>query len=302
MKPTAPILTTESFGYEPGGLERFHTNALGGFTHTEYTTTGQPEYRANADGSTNGWRYYLDGRVRQEIQRNGAYWQITYNDANLTTTRVFYSAAGVPLATNSTTLDRRGNVIQRVDAAFNVFTSSFDGLDRLKVSAGPATTTVTENCGGLPGCGVYVTNILQQVTTRTYDAANRVLTVSDALGEKTVTTSDMLGRVLSMQTFAAGATTPLRVTSYAYSADHHSVTVTEGSGPEAVVTTTFTDNDGRKLLTIKYPSAGASEFTLNQYDLAGNLIHEEHDSRRYAHGLDQGRLHVRRPEPHDPEI
>ena len=239
-----------------------------------------------------------------EIQRNGAYWQTTYDDANRTTTRVFYSAAGVPLATNSTVLDRRGNVIQRVDAAFNLFTSSFDGLDRLKVSAGPATTTVTENCGaGAPGCGVYVTNILQQVTTRTYDAANRVLTVSNALGEKTVTTSDMLGRVLSVQTFAAGASTPLRVTSYAYSADHHSVTVTEGSGPEAVVTTTFTDNDGRKLLTIKYPSAGASEFTLNQYDLAGNLIHEEHDSgTRNAHGLDQGGLHSRRPEPHGLEI
>ena len=278
IETNGSILTTEGFGYEPGGLERFHTNALGGFIDTEYTTTGKPEYRSNADGSTNGWRYYLDGRVRREIQRNGAYWQTTYNDASLTTTRIFYSAAGVPLATNSTTLDRRGNAVQRVDAAFNVFTSSFDGLDRLKVSAGPATTTVTENCGGVPGCGVYVTNILQQVTTRTYDAANRVLTVSDALGEKTVTTSDMLGRVLSVQTFAAGANTPLRVTSYAYSADHHSVTVTEGSGPEAVVTTTFTDNDGRKLLTIKYPSAGASEFTLNQYDLAGNLIHEEHDS------------------------
>ena len=98
----------------------------------------------------------------------------------------------------------------------------------------------------MPGCGVYVTNILQQVTTRIYDAANRVLVVSNALGEKTVTTSDMLGRVLSVQTFAAGASTPLRVTSYAYSADHHSVTVTEGSGAGAIVSTTFTDNDGHR--------------------------------------------------------
>ena len=91
IETNGAVLTSESFGYEPGGLERFHTNALGGFTQTEYTTTGQPKYRLNADGSTNGWRYYLDGRVRREIQRNGAYWETTYDDANLTTTRIFYN-------------------------------------------------------------------------------------------------------------------------------------------------------------------------------------------------------------------
>ena len=56
------------------------------------------------------WRYYLDGRIKREIQSNGAYWQTTYDDVNRITTRIFYSAAGVPTATNSTQLDRRGNV------------------------------------------------------------------------------------------------------------------------------------------------------------------------------------------------
>ena len=79
--------------------------------------------------------HVLDGRVRREIQRNGAFSETTYDDANRTATRIFYSAAGAPLATNSTTVDRRGNAIQRVDAAFNVFTNAFDGLDRPKVSA-----------------------------------------------------------------------------------------------------------------------------------------------------------------------
>jgi RHS repeat-associated protein len=273
------VLASESIGYEPGGLEHFHTNALGGFTQTEYTTNGLPKYRLNADGSTNGWRYYLDGRVRREIQRNGAYWETLYDDANRKATRVFHSAAGAALATNVTVLDRRGNVAQRVDAAYNVFTNLFDGLDRLRVATGPATTTVSQNCGTAPpGCGIYVTNVLQQMTTRIYDAANRVLIVSNAIGEKTVTTSDMLGRVLSQQTFAAGAATPLRVTTTAYSADHHGVTVTDGSGAGAIVSTAFSDNDGRRLLTVGYPSTGAREYTLNQYDLAGNLIHEEHDS------------------------
>ena len=71
------VLSTESFGYEPGGQVRFHTNALGGYVQTDYTTTGQPEYRRNADGSTNGWRYYRDGRPYREIQSNGSYWQTT---------------------------------------------------------------------------------------------------------------------------------------------------------------------------------------------------------------------------------
>ena len=81
-----------------------HTNALGGTTTTLYTSTGKPEFRSNADGSTNGWLYYLDGRTYREIQGNGAYWQSTYDDVNRITTRIFYSAAGVPEATNSVQL------------------------------------------------------------------------------------------------------------------------------------------------------------------------------------------------------
>lgn len=279
IETNGAVLTSESFGYEPGGRERFHTNALGGVTETEYTTTGQPRYRLNPGGSTNGWRYHLDGRVRREIQRNGAYWETAYADALRKTTRVFYTAAGVPLATNAMVLDRRGNAVQQTDAAFNVFTNLFDGLDRLKVSAGPATAMVSEDCGmSLPGCGHYVTNILQQISTRFYDAASRMLIVSNALGEKTVTTGDMLGRALSVQTFAAGASTPLRETTTSYSPDHHSVTVTEGSGPSAIVTTTCTDNEGHTVLSVGYPVAGTREFTRREFDLGGNLIHEERDS------------------------
>ena len=127
---------------------------------------GKPEYRSNPDGSTNAWRYYLDGRIYREIQSNGAYWQTTYDDVNRITTRIFYSAANVPEATNSVQLDRRGNAIQRVDAGNNVFTTAFDGLDRAKVSAGPAIVTVSSYQLGNPPSGpiYYATNIFQQVS------------------------------------------------------------------------------------------------------------------------------------------
>jgi RHS repeat-associated protein len=273
------VLSTDGFSYEPGGHVQSHTNALGGVITTFYNTSGQPESGFNADGSTNGWRYYLDGRIKREIQSNGAYWQTTYDDMNRITTRIFYSAAGVPEATNSTQLDRRGNVIQRVDAGGNVFTTAFDDLDRAKVTAGPAIVTVTSYQLGNPPSGpfYYATNVLQQSFTNFYDAAGRVLTNVNTLGEKTVSKSDAIGRPISSQIYSASGAL-VHETYRGYSTDHNSVTVTNGSGSSAIVNTTWTDNDGHTVLSIAYPSANTTEFTLNQFDLTGNLVSAQHDS------------------------
>jgi RHS repeat-associated protein len=272
------MLSTEGFSYEPGGQVQSHTNALGGVTTTYYTTTGKPEYQINADGSTNGWRYYLDGRIYQKIQSNGAYWQTTYDDVNRITTQVFYSAAGVPETTNSTQLDRRGNLVQKVDAEGNVFTTAFDGLDRPKVTAGPAIVTVSTLTGMSPtGPVTYVTNVLQQVSTNFYDAAGLALTNVNALGEITISLSDAIGRPVSKQIYGSSGTLA-HETYLAYSADHNSVTVTNGSGANAIVNTAYTDTAGHTVLAIAYPSANATEFTLNQYDLDENLVSSQHDS------------------------
>jgi len=274
------VLNTEGFGYEPGGQVKYYTNALGGITTNLYTITGKPEYRRNANGSTNAWRYYLDGRINKEIQGNGAYWQTTYNDASLITTRIFYSAAGVPEATNSIQLDPRGNVIQSVDAGNNIFTTAFDGLDRIKNTAGPAIQTLTESgsSGMSPSTNVtYVTNIIQHAFTNYYDAAGRAMTNVNTLGEMNVTLSDAIGRPTAVEYFSATGTL-VRQTSMTYSADHNSVTTTGGSGAGAIVNTTYTDPDGHNLLSIAYPASGVNEFTLNQYDLAGNLVSAQHDS------------------------
>ncbi len=270
------VLSSESFNYEPGDQIHFSTNALGGFTQTEYTTTGQPEYRRNADGSTSAWRYYLDGRIRREIQRNGPYTETTYDDANRITTRTFYSSAGVALATNSVQADRRGNVVRRVDAAGYVFTNLFDGLDRLKTSAGPPVLTVTAT-GMDPNDSTYVTNIMQQAVTNFYDSAGRVLTSINAIGERTVTYRDALGRVTRTE-IRDSANTLVRQASTGYSPDHNSVTLTNGSAASAVVSTAFTDNDGHTVLNLAYPSANASEYALSRFDLSGNLAYQEHDS------------------------
>lgn len=264
------LLSTNGFRYNAAGDVTNAFNALGGLTEKQYTSTGKPKFQRNADGSTNGWLYYADGRLRREIQNNGAYWQTTYNDAGRQATKVFYSAAGTPLATNISELDRRGNLVKRTDAGGNVFTNLFDGLDRIKISAGPPIVIVTEVCT-VPFCGNYVTNILQQKTTTFYDAAGVVTTNVNALGEKTIATSDALGRPTSV-VIRDTNNVVVRNTTTAYAANQHSVTVTNGSGASAIVSTTFTDTFGNRLLSIGYPYANVREFTRNAFDRVGNKI------------------------------
>lgn len=276
----ANLLATEGFSYEPGGSVQSYTNALGGVTTIRYTTTGQPEFKQNADGSTNAWTYYLDGRINCEVKGNGAYWQTAYNDPNRTVTRTFYSAAGIPLATNVTVFDRRGNIAQWTDEGGNTFTNSYDGLNRVKIASGPAIVTVNDQ-ESITFSNTYVTNVLQQTVTNYYDAAGSVVTNINALGEQTVTTMDVLGRTTSILIYNSSGSLA-RERYFAYSSDNNSVTVTDGSGANAISHTIYTDDDGHPVLSIAYPSPYTTEFTLNQYDVAGNLVSAQHESSTYG--------------------
>lgn len=269
-------LASDGFAYEAGGLVQNYSNALGGVTTTLYTSTGQPRVRQNADGSTNGWTYYLDGRVNREIQGNGSYWQTIYNDAIQTVTRTFYSASGLPQATNIVVFDHRGNQVQFTDEGGNTFVNTYDGLNRLKSAAGPAIQTVYQ-AGSVPNSGIWVTNILQQMVTNFYDASGSVFTNVNALGEKSVATMDVLGRTTSSLIYSASGTL-VREQYFTYSADNNSVTVTDGSGATAISHTVYTDSDGNPVLSLAYPSAYVTEFTINQFDVAGNLVAAQHGS------------------------
>lgn len=182
------------------------------------------------------------------------------------------------MATNVSGFDHRGNVILKVDAAGNQFTNVYDGLNRLKMTAGPAIVTVIQTSGTSPnGPYTYTTNVLQHVAINSFDAAGLVATNQNALGETTVTTIDVLGRTTS--TLVYGSTDLLvREKYFAYSDDHNSVTVTDGSGANAISHTTWTDHDGHAVLSVAYPSSDVNEFNLNQYDVVGNLISSQHNT------------------------
>ena len=88
---------------------------------------------------------------------------------------------------------------------------------------------------------------------------------------------DALGRTTSTLIYNASGSLA-REKYFAYSADHNSVTVTDGSGASAIVNTTYTDNDGHTVLSVAYPVAGVLEYTWNDFDLSGNLDYSEHDA------------------------
>jgi RHS repeat-associated protein len=271
------ILKTEQTAYEPGGQVTLATNALGGVTQTLYTTTGKPYFVSNPDGSTNGRTYYLDGRLKREYAVNGSYWQTVYNDTNQLVTRSFYSGGGTLLATNLTGFDRRGNVILKVDALGNASTTVYDGLNRTKINGGPYITTVSSFIpGGNPtNALVYQTNVWRQAVTTYFDAAGLATTNVNTVGDTNLSQFDVLGRVISRQ-ISNSSNSLVRITTTSYSADHQSVTTTDGTGATAIVSTTYTDNAGKPVLSIKYPSPGTRDYVLRQYDADENVIAETH--------------------------
>ena len=204
------LLKTEGYSYEPGGLLP-RPPMPSAVSPPRFTHTGKPEMQINPDGTTNQWRYNLDGRIAQKIQPNGAYWQYIYDDVNLVVTRNYLNAAGLnPQEIKQ--FDRRGNLISHSDVDNNVFTSTFDDLNCPKLTSGP----------GMTG------NSDQQYTTYVYDNSGKVLTVIDGLGEKNITTSDVVGRPVSVD-IRDSFNNRVRFTTNSYTLDHNSVTSTQAS-------------------------------------------------------------------------
>jgi RHS repeat-associated protein len=268
---TGAGIGTNGFGYELGGLISSSTNSLGGVMTRLYTSGGQLKYQSNPDGSTNAWRFDLAGRRVKSVLPNGSYWQTVYADASRSASNVLFSAAGTPLATNSLQYDRRGNQIMFVDEGGNHFTNLFDGLDRIKIAAGPVISVVGLNMD----LTTYTTNNSQQLTMYFYDGSGQTLTSTNGLGEKIVSVSDVLGRPTQLSAYAPGSATAVRVTTYAYGTNNNSVSITNGTGANAIASTVYTDNDGNPALSIGYPSAGTTEFALQRFDVAGNRVAQQ---------------------------
>lgn len=265
------ILSAEQFVYDLADSVRFNTNALGGVTETQYTSTGNTRFHRGPDGATHSWTYYLDGRLKRETLRNGSYWETSYDDLNRKETKIFYNAANAALATNRLTFDRRGNVVTKVDAGGNTWTNLFDGLDRIKLATGPVMTNSYPTNAQPPSLPGYTPVPVQLRTTNYYDAAGVVVIAANAFGEKTLTYNDALSRPTRTE-IRSSSNTLIRETTYSYLANHHGVTVTDGSGANAIVNEAFTDNDGNVVLKIAHPAANVLEIGRSDFDVVGNTL------------------------------
>jgi RHS repeat-associated protein len=241
------VSASESFTYEPGGKVATYVSPLGGTTSTSYTATGLPRTQSNPDGTSQAWTYLLDGRVASETLPSGATRSTTYDDANRKVT------VSNPLYSEVQTFDARGNLLSKTDGEGYTRTTTYDSLNRPKTETGPA--------GG--------TGTAQQSVKHSYDAAGLSRTDVNALGETTVTSFDAIGRPTSVSVYGASGGAA-RQTSYQYSPDHQSTTVTEGGTSGSFVpngTTTTTDFSGRPIVVTK-PDGGTS---YSIYDFNGNL-------------------------------
>lgn len=269
LKADGTAVKTELVAYEAGGKPSWQTNALGGVTETRYSSLGLPKYQKTPDGATKEWLYDLSGRVVRERINGNSYWLTTFDDAGLAVQKVFYNAANQPLATNTTHFNTRGAVFRTVDAAGNGFTNWYDGLDRLKIAAGPRLVyTPPTNAPVLPS---YNPPPIQQLVVNYFDAAGIWTTNINGNGEWTVTKRDALGRTVYSDK-RSNATNVVRVSSFAYLADNRTVVATEGQGTDAITSLTATDNSGNVVLTGVNSSPKIFEFTLNDFDAAGNQV------------------------------
>jgi RHS repeat-associated protein len=264
------LLCTNGFAYSADGDVTNRFSALGARTDILYTSSGLKKELRNPDGSIVKWRYQEDGRPAYEYLQNGSYWRTYYDDAARKVTRTFFTSSNVPLATNVVLMDRRGNEVIRIDAAGFGWTNIFDDLDRLKSAFGPriaaTSTNGPPNPGGTPAA-------IQQITTNWYDASGSLFVTANALGERVLTWGDALGRTARTEIRDASSNL-VRVTATAYHANHHGLTITNGSGTNAIITTRYTDTGGRPVLDVGYPGGTAREYTWRLFDLNGNQVSE----------------------------
>jgi len=239
-------LAEEAFSYNPGGDIIRYTTPLNGEETFTYTSLGQIKSVTHADGTTASYHYDLDRRLTEETLANGSSWKTNYEDAERRVTRTFCDAKGAVLATESQAYDARGNVVEDKDRNNNIWTMTYDGLNRLKTKQGPTGETT------------------QQSIHYTYPRPDCITTLNEA-GESSNNFTDALGRVIQATIFNADGSIAKSISNQ-YSLDHYNVTTTTGIGNNAIVTTISYDTTGHPIL-IKWADGSCQ---LNSYDTCGN--------------------------------
>jgi len=255
---TGILLRSESWTYEPGGKVATYTDPRGGVTYYSYTQAGQLSKQQNPDHSVLKWRYQTDGRLSTETRSDGTSdfttSTTTYDDAHYTVTRTLKNAGSTTLATETSIYDCRGNLISHTDVDGYTTTTTYDGLNRPRLVVGPPATSSSA----------------QRATAYIYTASDKTVGVENGVGDIAITISDALNRPVATGVIDHTTGTVIRLSTFSYSADNNSVLTVNGTpsgSPSQTARRVYTDTLDRPVLTVN----GDLTFTLNAYDLAGNL-------------------------------
>ena len=249
-------LATHTWTYEPGGKQATSVSPIGGTTLFLHTDTGMLRRQENPDGTVVEYRYLLDGRVDRQVLPSQNTVRYAYDDLARTVAKSLYHATGTLLSQTTDFYDRRGNLIQSIDAEGSSFETVFDDLDRAISSSGP---------------DVDAPNSEEQSSSTYIDPFTRSVTVTDASLQTATSQTDVLGRTLS--TIISDATGAIVQESYFdYAADHGSVTSTSGSGTDAIRQTVWTDTRGLQVLVQHHKESGSYDFERIAYNAAGQLL------------------------------
>ena len=314
---TNPLGVTQ---YNYGTEGRLHsvTDPLGGVTVTGYDVLGRPVQVTDARGSVSQRTYTPEG------------WVATSTDPDGKVTHYGYDPSGRPIrvtdpmgAVTQTVYDRNGNVIEVDRPDGSVQTWKYDGLNRViqyTLPRGGVQKTTYDAAGNVTSVlgprALATYPYTMYGVTATYDAAGRLATRTDALGNttsyayddnaRTVTATDSLGTVSVVTYDAAGRVASRtdgsgKVTAYGYNADGEVTSVTDPTGrvtgygynlarklvsqtdPAGRQTAYDYDADGR-LTKITYP---AGDTDVYGYDATGSVTsHQDRNGKTWKYSYD----------------
>ncbi len=290
---TYPNDTFEKFEYDACNRLVKATNVYGAETKYEYDYLGRCTNITDYDGNTVSYAYDDKGNVTSITDAKNNKYEFEY-DCKGNQTEAIYPNGSV----FESEYDSRGRLVSEKDAYGNVTSYSYDGMDRL--------VSVTDAEGGIwryaydeLGNVTKVTDAKGNTTSYNYEFTDTglVVTVTNALNQKSTTKHDLYGRV-SYTTDFSGTTTEYEydeydrvktvtigsdVTIYSYDAKGN---ITKVEGPSGTIKY---DYNTLGYLTIVTNARG--EKISYEYDDGYQLSKISVDNKDISYGYDkQGRL------------
>ncbi|PWU04767.1 MAG: hypothetical protein C5B43_04200, partial [Verrucomicrobia bacterium] len=233
-----------SYEYEPGGKVAKIKDSSESETSYEYTLLGWPR-KVISPNSVIEYFYDIEGRVIKEVHGKEVF-IVNYDDKKRTEERISLSNNAKEL----TRYDFRGNVLEHIDAANNVFIYIYDGLGRVVSEQGPEKNRLEYS----------------------YDGNSNSVTITDDVSNKKVLTRDGVDRITRLD-YLNSKGDLIETHQYEYLKNGFQVNETSGNDNARFKSKLF-DQNGNVILEIIYSDYedGFIFQKIVEYDKNGNPI------------------------------